>query len=268
MATQNPSPSIPPDDFRARRNYLPDEAFAWTSGSYGPPRDMIPEKEWSDLMSLPTDVLLRTADNHGTQLAQMQRLYSSWIMTLPIDTDKAPYIHNAAWDIGDDFNAAIFTTAHGYYRQGLANLRSALDNMTIAAGFAVRQDDAGLQRWLSGTSEPPKFGNARDWLTPTLGTGAKDVLNKLYKELSGYIHSQTDAANVALWGGSNGPVWEPDSVRLVYVYFRDVMAMCLILLAIGWDDFSVPEEAWLLFERPDGIWSEALVAELKQKFGA
>lgn len=254
-----------PDDFRARRNYLPAEAFALVTGPYAGATDPVPEEQWHELMSLPTDVLLRTSDQCGTPLAQLNRLWGRWIETLPLEVEKAPYMFNACWDAADDFNAATFTVAHGYYRQGMANLRSALDSLTIAASFAVRRNDDGLRRWLSGESEPPKFGNARDQLAGSLGPEATEVLKQLYKDLSGYIHSQSDATNVKLWGGSNGPVFEQSSFRLVYGYFRDVMAMGFVLLSIGWDEFAISDELWPLFERPDGLWSSVSLPELKQR---
>jgi hypothetical protein len=91
------------------------------------------------------------------------------VHTLPLEPQKAPFMFNVGWDAADDFNASTFCAVHGYYRQGLANLRSALGGLTIAASFAKRQNSASLQAWLSGQSEPPKFGNARDILAPSLG---------------------------------------------------------------------------------------------------
>jgi len=171
------SSTLPADDFRARRNYLPDEAFALVSGTYEGATDLIPEDQWHELMSFPTDVLLRTSDQCGTPLAQLNRLWGRWVKTLPLKVEIAPFMFNAGWDAADDFNAATFTTAHGYYRQGMANLRSAADSLTIAASFAVRRTESGLQKWLSGESEPPKFGNARDLLSSSLGANATEVLN-------------------------------------------------------------------------------------------
>jgi hypothetical protein len=93
-------------------------------------------------------------------------------------------------------------------------------------------------------------------------------LKKLYKELSGYIHSQSSSTNGALWGGSNGPVFELSSFRLVYGFFRDVMAMGFVLLTIGWEEFIIPEELWPLFERPEGFWSEVPLSDLKRQLAS
>lgn len=161
---------------------------------------------------------------------------------------------NAAWDAADDFNTVIFEAAHGYYRQGMANLRSALEGLAIAAGFAARQDATGLGKWLRGETEP-NFGNARDMLAPILGEDVTGVLRKLYRELSGYIHSRPGATNAALWGGSNGPIWERESFHRVYSYFRDVMAMSYFLLKVGWARFSIPGHFRPLYHTPGGAWA-------------
>jgi hypothetical protein len=255
------------DNFRARRHYLPASAFALVTGPYLGATDLIPEEQWHELMSWPTDVLLRTTDQHGKQLAQLNGLWSRWVQTLPLKPEAASFMFNAAWDAADDFNVSTFNTMHGYYRQGLANLRGALEGLTLAASFAVRQDTTGLNAWLSGESEPPKFGNAREILTPALGAEITAILRKLYKELSGYIHSGPYGTNAELWEGSNGPIFVPRSFEKVYRYFRDVMAMDYVLLALGWSAFTVPEYVLALFETPDGAWSDDARIAVKKSFG-
>lgn len=238
---------------------------ALVEGSYEGVTDLIPEEQWHELMSWPTDVLLRTTDQHGGQLAQLNGLWSRWVQTLPVKQEKAPFIFNAAWDAADDFNASTFSAAHGYYRQGLANLRSALEGMTLAARFSQKQDIKGLEAWLSGEKEPPNFGNARDILAPALGSAITDVLRKLYKELSKYTHSGPGGSNADLWS-SNGPVFVPSSFEKVYRCFRDVMAMDLVLLAIGCPGFAIPEIVLPLYETPDTAWSHSARLDVKKRF--
>jgi hypothetical protein len=265
MLTPTHDPKLPLDDFRARRHYMPAEAFALVSGPYEGATDLIPEDQWHELMSLPTDVLLRTSDQYGSQLAQLNILWHHWIKTLPGEQQTVPFVFNIGWDIADDFNASVFNAAHGYYRQGLANLRSALEGLELAARFAQRQDMKGLEAWLSGEKEP-KFGNARELLEPSLGPEITGVLKKLYKELSGYIHTGPSGSNGRLWGGSNGPVFEGSSLLKVYRYFRDVMAMDFVLLALAWPGFTIPEHILPLFETPDGVWDDNARLEVKQRF--
>ena len=104
------------EDFRARRQYLPNDAFALSDGSWGPPTDLIPEETWQELINLPTDVLLRTTDRLGRAIAQLNALWSTWIKIPPVELHQAPFIFNAGWDAADDFNASIFVIVHGYYR--------------------------------------------------------------------------------------------------------------------------------------------------------
>lgn len=266
MAMGTFDPRLAADDFRARRNYLPAEAFALVTGPYEGTTDLIPEDEWQALMSWPTDVLLRTTDQHGGQLAQLHLLWSRWVQTLPLDPKDAPFVFNAAWDAADDFNASTFNAAHGYYRQGMANLRSAVEGMALAARYATTQDRKGFESWMSG--EPPNFGNARDLIKPILGSAVTDVLKKLYKDLSAYIHSGPGGGNAVLWGGSNGPIFEHSSFVRVYRYFRDVMAMGYVLLSLSWTTFSIPKNMTPLFETPDGVWDEAAGAAVKANFMA
>ena len=71
----------------------------------------MPADQWHGLIDLPTDVLLRTTDHQGAQLAQLHDLWGEWVETLPLRVDLAPYIFNAGWDAADDFNATVFVTA-------------------------------------------------------------------------------------------------------------------------------------------------------------
>ena len=255
------------EDFRARRQYLPNEAFALSEGSWSPPTDLIPEETWQELINLPTDVLLRTTDRRGRAIAQLTALWSTWIKLLPVEAERAPFIFNAAWDAADDFNVSIFVTVHGYYRQGMANLRSALEGMATAATFAIRQDEKALRKWLEGQGYPPKFGNMRDLLKPSLGPELTAVLEMLQKRLSKHVHAGRSGSNALLWNDSNGPIWEDTAFNRVYRSFRDVMAMCLVLCHLGWPGSSIPPQLLPLFETPGGMWTPAAVAEAKERFG-
>jgi len=264
MATDTFDPHLSPDDFRAKRNYLPAEAFALVKGPYEGMTDLIPEDQWQGLMSGPTDVLLRTTDQHGRQLAQLHDLWDTWVQTLPPQEDEAPFVFNAGWDAADDFNASAFNAAHGYYRQGMASLRSALEGMALAARFSLRQEPDRFLSWVSG--EPQNFGNARDLIKPILGDAITDVLRRLHRDLSAYIHSGPGGSNATLWDGSNGPVFERDSFVKVYRYYRDVMAMAYILLTLGWTAFDVPDNILPLFETPGGLWEGEPLADVKENF--
>ncbi len=60
MSSDNqPHPRLSSDDFRARRHYLPEEAFALVTGKYPPPSDLILENQWQGIMTNPTRNLRR-----------------------------------------------------------------------------------------------------------------------------------------------------------------------------------------------------------------
>jgi hypothetical protein len=195
----------------------------------------------------------------------MNALWSGWIDILPSEPEQAPFVFDAGWNAADDFNASVFVTVHGYYRQGLANLRSALEGMAIAAAFAIRNDEKAAAKWVAGESEP-KFGNMRDLLVPSLGTELTAVLKELHKLLSNHVHAGRGGSNSVLWQDSNGPVWEDTAFDRVYRCFRDVMAMSLVLWHLGWPGSSIPRQWSDLFETPGGAWTKAAVAETRQKF--
>ncbi len=52
--------TFPPNDFRTKREYLPDKAFGLISTRSGPSLDRNNEQKWTALVSLPDHVVLRT----------------------------------------------------------------------------------------------------------------------------------------------------------------------------------------------------------------
>ena len=155
---------------------------------------------------------------HPTTTAVRSRswspLWSKWIELLPLEEGIAPYIFNVSWDAAEDFNVSTFNGVHGYYRQALGHLRSALEGLTFAAYFAKRKDAAGLRGWLSVTTRRRSSAT-------------------------------------------------PESFELVYCRFRDVMAMCLVLLSVGSPSFVMPTLLPALLDTPSGAWTaEAKAAAL------
>jgi hypothetical protein len=49
--------------------------------------------------------------------------------------------------------SSAIIAAHGWYRQATGALRTALESIAIAAGYAVRKDEGGLARWRAGAVE-------------------------------------------------------------------------------------------------------------------
>lgn len=260
--------ALPEDDFRRERSYLADHVFAVVGGGEVP-SDAVPQEAWEHIMHLPTDVLLRTTDYLGTMVDDLHEQGGAWIFAWPDELVKAPFMFDVALNASDEFQAAPFIAMHGWYRQATAGLRNALEGMTLAAAFAVRGDTAGLRAWRDGTSEP-KFGNAVDMLAEDSRLGAIDgrlgssglfgrrpdgIVRGVYSNLCRYAHSRAGHTNVDIWQ-SNGPVFIPKAFTQFWIDFCDTVAVCYVLLKIGWDELELPDTACPLFGFADDRWND------------
>jgi hypothetical protein len=240
--------SITVGAYRARRAYLADHCFLEAPGGGKPPDDLLGEQEWGNLTTLATDVLLRTTDYLGSMVDDMLTQAYVWLRSLPADPAAAPMIFDAYLDAHDEFKAAPFIAAHGWYRQATAALRNALEVMTHAVRFVVRDDTRGFEAWRSGTSDSIKFGNSVDLIgqIPAIagieqrlggaglfGSRPDGVLRSLYSDVCRYAHSRPGHTNADIWQ-SNGPVFIGRAFTQFWLDFCDVLLVCHILLKIGY----------------------------------
>lgn len=243
--------------YRERRAYLADHVFLSAPGGGKPPDDLLGEEEWANLMDLATDVLLRTTDYLGSMMDDMLTQDHAWLCALPTDPSSAPFMFDAYLDAHDEFKAAPFIAAHGLYRQATAALRNALEVMTHAARFAIRNDNVGFQAWRSGTADSPKFGNSVDLIgqnpavaridatlggSGIFGVNPSGVLRSLYANVCRYAHSQPGHTNADIWQ-SNGPVFIGGAFTQFWLDFCDVLLVCYILLKIGYPALNLPDVA-------------------------
>jgi hypothetical protein len=130
--------------FREQRVYLSPEAFADSGDGIGAPTDLIDQSTWMHLMDLPTDVVLETTDHFGAMFRAMASLSYMWISAIEVKqpATNLPMAFDAYLDAYDEFEAAPFVAAHGWYRQATAGLRNALEVMTHAARYAIRGEPA------------------------------------------------------------------------------------------------------------------------------
>jgi hypothetical protein len=71
---------IPVADFRALRWVLDPDEFALGPDEPEPqPPDMIDEHHWSEIMTLPSDVSIRTTNWDGNAIGSLHDLRSSWL---------------------------------------------------------------------------------------------------------------------------------------------------------------------------------------------
>jgi hypothetical protein len=106
--------------------YLSPEAFADPGDGIQPPTDLIGREVWMDLMDSPTDVLLQTTDHFDPTFWAMHNLADIWISAIVPGQQDVPLVFDAYLDAYDEFEAARFAAAHGWYRQATAGLRNAL----------------------------------------------------------------------------------------------------------------------------------------------
>ena len=243
--------------YRERRAYLADHVFLNVPSAGMPPSDLLGEREWSRLTDLSTDVLLRTTDHLGSMIDDMLTQGYAWLSALPLDDnpDSAPYVFHAHLEAHDEFEAAPFIAAHGWYRQATSALRNALEVMTHAVRFAVRNDNAGFRSWRNASADPPKFGNSVDLIrrSPAVaeidaslggsgifGNNPVGVLRTLYADVCRYAHSRSGHTNADIWR-SNGPVFIGRAFTQFWLDFCDILLMCYVLLKIGYPELRLPE---------------------------
>jgi hypothetical protein len=227
--------------------YLSPEAFADPGDGDHTPTDLIDRQVWMDLMDLPTDVLLQTTDHFGSTFLAMRSIAHMWISAIVPNRIDQPLVFDAYLDAYDEFEAAPFIAAHGWYRQATAGLRNALEVMAHAARFAIRGERSAYAAWRDGSADPPKFQNSVELiggqpsvaaLEATLPAGAlfgrnpDGVLRALYQELCRFAHGHPGHTNADIWK-RNGPVFVPEAFTQLWRDFRDTFLACSILLKLA-----------------------------------
>lgn len=259
--------------FRERRFYLGPDAFGDPGAGFEPATDLIEPALWMQLMNLPTDVVLQTTDHFGSTFRAVVSLSHMWISAIvPPETPdpELPLVFDAYLDAYDEFEAAPFIAAHGWYRQGASGLRNALESMAHAAAFSTQGNREGYAAWRSASAEPPRFQHSLDIiagapavgpLESTLapgslfGTKPRGVLRDLYRELCRYTHGAPGQTNADLWDGSNGPVFNPDAFTQFWRDLRDTFLACCILLKIAHPGTERPADLVKVAEHAGAPWA-------------
>ena len=228
-------------------------------------------------MDLPTDVLLRTTDYLGKIVDDLHDQWAGWVHSIPEEPSQSAFMFEPALDASDEFQAAPFAAMHGWYRQATAGLRNAVEAMVCGAAFAVGDDTRRYAEWRAGTQEP-RFGNAVDRLAADrelatldarlggaglFGRNPNGIARETYQKLCRYAHSRAGHTNYDIWQ-SNGPVFIWKAFRQFWIDYCDAIALCYVLLKIGWPNLVLPEVARPLFGWASERWSgigEALETE-------
>lgn len=170
----------------------------------------------------------------------------------------------------DELQASTYACLTGFYRQAIAGLRLGIEALAAGAYFRAVPNPAKYAQWADGLKEGQLWmKDIRGELahvtpyTKFEGKAGQDTLlgkegwlNFLYGRLSTFSHGRpffkteegdiVPTCNVGLWGDSNGPVYEPRSVRLWSVFYADVALCCLLLVGLA-------EPQIVNLERPNGI---------------
>jgi len=76
-----------------------------------------------------------------------------------------------------------------------------------------------------------------------------------YARLCAYAHSRAGYNNADFWE-SNGPVYRPNALEVVEAEYRETLALCYLLLRIGWPGYVPGQGQPNLLAGPDAEWNQ------------
>jgi hypothetical protein len=257
------------EDFRYMRFKLPPEAFALRpEGPITPPRDIVEEKVWHEIVWTPDDVSIRTSDDFGTELKAMTQLWGSVVEMCNQNNDA---LFHAVLDIADSLQACIFNALCGFYRVAASCLRAGIEYSVAGTYLQMERNKADALRWQKGELEIKFYeacsklnGNSKvkmleDFLKKEMkytifqqGNKNKKIdagwARDLFSELSNFVHGRPPYSEGALWEGSNGPVFIRSSFGRVYAHYLDVCALFYVLVKLCRSEIPLPSESHWLFK--------------------
>jgi hypothetical protein len=248
-------------DFRALRTVLDPSDFAISSGVDALPTDLIAEKSWKSIMTLPEDVSITTTSHQGSRIELLNELWGGWVESMP----TGGIISNGMLEAESELQCAIFNLIHGFYRQSVASLRNLLEIIIFACKCELTTTNNKWNSWEKGdaqirfsdvcrelaeNSHILAFEKQAIYLTGTSifyadGVGnpwAKDI----YARLSRYSHSRGDSTNNALWQ-SNGPVYSSEGMKITYEMYLETYALLMLLIKLSDNKFVLPDQARILY---------------------
>jgi hypothetical protein len=281
---------LPLKDFRARRRVL-------VGGDQVPPRDLIGKSIWEKLTTLPTDVAVQTSDHQGTRLKRLYFLSTLWVkaIRLPGDGESSESYENdmtvaPMLSTLEEFDAAIFTALHGFYRPSIACARNALEVVTVGCACQTLKLHKEFKAWQDGSYEF-LFGRACDLLINAeslrelrriladrlhdslFEQGTRDAsggwvgrgwLRRLYNHLCNYSHSRPGFTSGDLWS-SNGPVYDTDAFHRCFDIQIETFAACYLLTKIAKPDLRIaPQAQNILFKDHSGEWLSVAASAAKE----
>ena len=74
-----------------------------------------------------------------------------------------------------------------------------------------------------------------------------------YARLCGYAHSEAGYNNADFWE-SNGPIFVPRALEVVEAELRETLALCYLLVRIGWPAYTPGPGQPALLDGPQADW--------------
>jgi hypothetical protein len=137
-----------------------------------------------------------------------------WVFAIPPDG----IVSDAMLDCGEDFQACLLNLLHGFYKQAIAALQSALETMTLVSACEMHGDQVTWTAWRAG--EELRFTQVCDRLRSshkfhTLEESARNAVGQtiylgednmgrnawgrsLYRRLCKFVHARGDTSNGSL----------------------------------------------------------------------
>jgi hypothetical protein len=223
---------------------------------------MISRQAWTELVFLPDDTAIRTSEHHGTSLRRANEAWGHWVALVLdvqalVDEPRDDALALACLSAGDEFQASTYAALTGFYRQAVATLRPAIEGLLTGAYFRSFPDPERFQQWADGhragtpwASEIRKALRKKEPLTRFENEGCTLLdrdgwFNTLYQLLSAFLHGRPAYAdveggrlpttNVDLWGGSNGPVYEPTAFVMWSRFYFNAVLFCLLMVGLADD---------------------------------
>lgn len=251
-------------DFRARRMVLEPDDFALADGKpESAPTDLVSPEVWHGIMDIADDVAIRTTSHQGSRIELLYGLSGAWLEIMPTGC----IVGCAMLDCSDDFAASAMSLLHGFYRQAVGTLRSALETMVFACLCQLTSDQKIWRAWESGREEI-NFGQIRHRLRQAsavraledraeAATGRTMFADKnrpdlggwatsLHSHLSNFIHARGNLSNARIWK-SNGPIYSAQGMKIGYHSYLETYALLLLLAKIAHPSLAMPREASVLF---------------------
>ncbi len=266
------------EDFRSSRLVIPPRAFAYVEKFRVSP-DAVDLETWTKLQAAPDDVCIQTTDYHRGTLKVQRHLHSAWINKIGFaqnDALEEDALKGVAFEVEAEWQASTFAATHGFYRQAIETLRTALERTVIALRYQDASTDRRFKDWLEG-DETLAFAPICDQVAS--GSESARALNEhlinsgcigfirqkdskatptawvahLHEKLCRYSHCRPNHASGDLWRGP-GPVYDPEAFTLTDRFYRETSAVCWFAAKLARPSLALPDTVRAIVSVAEAKW--------------